>query len=110
MENRIMKKYIMDYFEETKIINSYGSNRLKNDLEETILFNDGENVYINEKDFINCMIDMGYNYKKIGNQYKFNCKTRIIKCEICDVKYKCEKVSIYKHQNNIKHKKFLKKL
>lgn len=105
-----MKKCIMDYLDETININSYGSNRLKNDLEETILYNDKKNCYINENDFIECMIELGFKYKKIGNQYKFNCKSRILKCEICDVKYKCEKVSIYNHQQNIKHKTFLKKL
>jgi hypothetical protein len=110
MDKEIMKKHIMNYFEETRNINSYHSNRLKNDLEETILFNDKKNCYINENDFIECMIELGFKYKTNGKQYKFNCKNRILKCEICDVKYKCEKVNIYKHQQNIKHKEFLKKL
>ena len=98
----------MDNLEETININSYNSNRLKNDLEQTILFNNKTNNYINENKFIECMIELGFKYKRNGNQYKFNCKYKILKCEICDVEYKCGKIGIYNHQQNIKHKRFLK--
>lgn len=111
MDKETMKKYILDYFEITYNIKSNNSYMLKNDLKHCILFNENQSIYINEEIFVECMKEL-YKYKKSinGNQYKFNCKNKINQCHICGEKYNCNKVGIYKHKNDKKHIKYLKKV
>lgn len=109
MNKETLKQYIIDNFEMTKNINkrSYSS-ILKNDLEYCIDFNDDISIYINKEFFEECMKEL-FNYKLIGNEYRFNCRNKENICHICQDKYLCGKVGIHKHQTNKRHKEYLKK-